>query len=157
MKFIRINYDQCRECSCCALACSFAKTGKFCLFKSNIRILKSSRGSDVPLPAVCLQCIDPLCMKACPTEAIYRDEQTGRVLISEELCTGCGICADDCPFSGIWLDNDDSVAHKCDLCDGDPVCVKVCGYNALEYVSGEETSSERRENEARAVFGQPNL
>jgi len=33
------------------------------------------------------------------------DERTGRPTISEELCTGCGICVHKCPFRAISIIN----------------------------------------------------
>ena len=34
------------------------------------------------------------------------------------------------------FDSDRGLAFKCDLCDGDPECVRVCEPKALEYVEG---------------------
>jgi Fe-S-cluster-containing hydrogenase component 2 len=38
-----------------------------------------------------------------------------------------------CPFSVMGFHEDKNVSHNCDLCDGDPQCVKICTYDALEY------------------------
>jgi len=38
-------------------------------------------------------------------EAIVKDEESGKVRISEELCTGCGICVKKCPFGAIHIIN----------------------------------------------------
>ena len=50
------------------------------------------------------------CMRFCPgvkigDKTIVVDEATGRPVISEELCTGCGICVKKCPFKAIWIVN----------------------------------------------------
>jgi len=40
--------------------------------------------------------------------------------------------------------NEKGLATKCDLCDGDPQCVKVCPKNALKYVEYDEVSVAKR-------------
>jgi len=71
-------------------------------------------------------------MRVCPIEgAIYRDPDTGAVIIDQEICTGCGLCAKYCPRQMIRLDNNASKAVKCDLCGGDPACVAYCPTGAL--------------------------
>jgi len=50
------------------------------------------------------------CMHYCPgvrtgDETIIIDEQTGQPVISEELCSGCGICTHKCPFRAISIIN----------------------------------------------------
>ncbi|MEE8402246.1 MAG: ribosome biogenesis/translation initiation ATPase RLI, partial [Candidatus Hydrothermarchaeaceae archaeon] len=48
------------------------------------------------------------CVKFCPgvrtgDETIVFDESNGKPVISEELCTGCGICPKKCPFGAIAI------------------------------------------------------
>lgn len=48
------------------------------------------------------------CIKYCPGvrtggETIVLSEETGRPVISEELCTGCGICPKKCPLGAIHI------------------------------------------------------
>ena len=45
--------------------------------------------------------------------------------LNEEKCIGCLACVDACPFGAIQINPDGDVL-KCDLCGGDPVCVKYC-------------------------------
>ena len=86
-------------------------------------------GSFVPI--VCHQCPDAPCYFACPESAIEIEGTLGAVLINEEKCTGCRLCGEACPFNVIRFREDTSKAFKCDLCQGDPECVKWCPMNAL--------------------------
>ena len=63
------------------------------------------------------------CLKYCPgvrmdEETIVIDEELGKPIISEELCSGCGICTKRCPFDAIniiGLPNelsDDKIIHS---------------------------------------------
>jgi len=70
-------------------------------------------------------------MEACPQGAFSRDERTGVVSLDPEKCTGCEACIPVCPVRGLALDRARRVVLKCDLCAGDPECVKWCPNEAL--------------------------
>jgi len=51
-----------------------------------------------------------LCQRMCPRvrsgdETIVVDEDTGKPIIIEDLCVGCGICVTKCPFDAIIITN----------------------------------------------------
>ena len=58
-------------------------------------------------------------------------------LVAAEKCIGCSACVWACPFGASELDLITRVAHRCDQCDGDPLCVKHCPTGALRYVPEE--------------------
>jgi Fe-S-cluster-containing hydrogenase component 2 len=64
---------------------------------------------------------------------LQQEGASGLVVLREDVCTGCGLCEDACPFDAIWIDEQTSVAVKCDLCDGAPVCVEYGPRGALSY------------------------
>ena len=99
-------------------------------------------------PVVCNQCENAYCANVCPTGAINRDEETGALEIDREKCVGCGLCGRYCPIDMAKVDPDLKKTVKCDLCGGDPLCVKVCPTGALEVVfANVETKGETSEEE----------
>lgn len=48
-------------------------------------------------PVQCQQCEDPPCVKACPVQATFRDEN-GIVVIDYNWCIGCRMCQLACPY-----------------------------------------------------------
>lgn len=49
------------------------------------------------LPVACMQCDNPPCVKACPTEATWR-EADGIVVVDYDWCIGCRYCMTACPY-----------------------------------------------------------
>ena len=94
--------------------------------------------------AVCQQCHDPLCADVCVMGAIRKDEETGALLVNEALCVGCRTCVIACPFGGALYHYFKGCAMKCDLCGGDPECVKSCLYRAIEYLPMDEWGRRQR-------------
>ncbi len=64
---------------------------------------------------------------------MYRDYDSGLVLIDADRCVGCGTCTLVCPFGAIRKDEQTGIAVKCDGClDRDmPRCVNACPNDAL--------------------------
>jgi Fe-S-cluster-containing hydrogenase component 2 len=117
--------------------------------ESNIRVVRmEERGVYVPI--VCSQCEPAYCMAACPSGAITRDVGTGAVLISKSFCTRCRACVVACPFGAINIGRDVSVL-KCDLCEGEPYCVRFCATDALKYVDATRSLLKKRARSAVTV------
>lgn len=68
-----IQSENCTGCHLCELACSSAKEGEFIPSLSRIRVVTNGL-KGWSRPVVCLQCEDPLCMKVCSVDAIYKTE-----------------------------------------------------------------------------------
>ena len=87
----------------------------------------------------CYQCVKPLCFHACPENAIKIDKTSGTNarIIDDVMCIGCGKCIEAC--GSVFtpprprFDPEHEQAVKCNLCSGDPQCVKFCPYGALRY------------------------
>jgi carbon-monoxide dehydrogenase iron sulfur subunit len=127
---LSIDVSTCTGCRNCEIACSVVHTKSFNPARSLIRILKDETQALI-MPMVCLQCEDPLCKAACPTDAIVEDEK-GILYVEKDECIGCMNCVTACIYGGIEMDPMTLKAAKCDLCGGDPACVKACDYVAIK-------------------------
>jgi Fe-S-cluster-containing dehydrogenase component len=127
-----VDIDKCTNCDLCRYACSFIKEGAYDLRKSRIWIVRDESRA-IGVPVLCEQCEDPPCAEVCPVRALTKDETTGIVELNENRCIGCKECMWACPFGAIAIDIEKGKPIKCDLCGGDPGCVKACLPGALEY------------------------
>ena len=104
----------------------------------------------------CMHCADAPCMAACPTGAIYRDEETSLVQVDSSACIGCRSCLAACPFGAPKFTADNRMT-KCDGCIErvkrglEPVCVKTCPTGALFLRKENEPS--RADSLLRRIFG----
>lgn len=129
---------KCTGCGECEVACSNRNTQLHNSDGACLHIVNMNSDDGFYLPVVCQHCEDPPCMAVCPKGAIYRDDKSGGVLIEKNLCIGCGMCVFACPTGAMEFDGNSGRAFKCDLCEGDPVCVGVCDVKALDYVQGDK-------------------
>ena len=96
-------------------------------------------------PAVCQQCEDRICASACPMKAITKSYTTGLFIRDLRKCIGCLNCAISCPFGAVSLNPITNKAQSCDLCDGDPLCVKFCPTGALLYEEQDRLNQKLRD------------
>ena len=99
----------------------------------------------VHFPKSCLHCEDAPCVTVCPTGASYKRVEDGIVLVHEDACIGCGLCAWACPYGARELDQAAGVMKKCTLCidriynenlpeeDRVPACVRTCPAGARHF------------------------
>ena len=93
------------------------------------------------LPIMCFHCENPVCAKACPNEAIYKEDKYGAVLVNPDKCTGERKCWQACPYGTPQFEGDEPGLQmsKCNMCIDrlgkglKPICVLSCSLRALEF------------------------
>lgn len=143
------DLKRCIGCYTCVIACKMENDLEE-LHSGWIKIFTNGgKEADIPVgkypdltlswqPVTCMHCQDPPCLKACPTEAIYK-RSDGIVLINKDKCTGCGLCLPACPYGVIRLNGKKNLAGKCTLCSPRidkgliPLCVKECICGAIHF------------------------
>jgi len=128
-----------------------------------------------PIPLLCNHCANPPCVRVCPTQATWKREDDGIVMMDWHRCIGCRYCMAACPYgsrSFNWQDprpaiaspNPDfptrtkGVVEKCNFCEErlargrGPACVEACPENALVFGDLADPDAEARKL-LRARFG----
>ena len=144
VKRILVCEDLCSGCRACEIACVVQHEGRFGTAVARIRITKIEP-LGIDQPHVCRLCRRAPCVVACPVGALYKNEATGAVLLHAGDCIGCSACVDACPFGMVALHPETGLALICDLCGGDPVCVKRCATGAIVYDDTGAGARARRE------------
>src|SRR5579883_2655529 len=120
----------------------------------------SSPVQTVHFPRSCLHCETPDCVTVCPTGASYKRAEDGIVLVDEDKCIGCQLCAWACPYGAREIslprrgvaqsdvgrrDSKRGTMQKCTLCvdriynetldqaDRQPACVMACPTRARHF------------------------
>jgi carbon-monoxide dehydrogenase iron sulfur subunit len=141
-----IDEEKCDGCMLCSIACSIAHVGEIDLERSHIRVWRTE--DDLFAPLTCHHCETPSCAEACPTKACHQDLEGVRVVIDDARCIACQTCVVACPFGHAHYDAVARVSTKCDYCDGEPECVRVCAPRAIRYVHTDESSLHRKREAA---------
>jgi protein NrfC len=151
--YLLYDSKKCAGCTTCMLSCSLVHYGVHSLSLARIQIAQDSFGkypTDL-IMAPCRQCVNPLCVAACPVKAAHVDTANGNVRrIDSKKCIGCKKCLSACPFTphrpvfGVIVDSK-AKSSKCDLCidtpywnekggpGGKQACVEACPFKALKF------------------------
>ncbi len=149
-KTLYIDYQKCTGCRLCELVCAVFHDGISNPARSRIKVMKwESEGLYIPMS--CQQCQDAPCMNVCPVKAISRDEELGRVFVDYDVCIGCRACVAVCPFGAMSFNIKDKQVFKCDLCDGDPQCVRFCEVKAIDFLEMDDVSIYKKRDAATRV------
>ncbi len=127
---IKVEYGKCPpDCVLCEEACVKAKGGE-------VAGIKAVHASPVGFNGAmtCNQCSAPSCLEMCPTGAIAKNHDDGTVRINGDKCIGCGLCMLGCSYGGIYYQAEARKSFKCDMCDGDPQCVKACPQGVMKFI-----------------------
>jgi len=135
---------------------NYEEYGKYHMKENWRRIIVTEHG-DVPpnvdvlnFSVSCNHCNDPVCVRVCPTNYIYKESEYGIVLTDDtKKCISCRLCKKSCPWSSPQFYDDGLYSYKisslekpkmtkCNLCidrikEGlKPACVAGCIMRALD-------------------------
>jgi len=157
---LTIDLDTCVGCHACATACkewnaSSKVSGPLAdydpfgtepsgVWFNRVRHFEVGEYPDnktINFPMSCMHCADADCVSVCPTGASYK-RADGIVLVDQDKCMGCNLCAWACPYGARELDDASHTMKKCTLCvdriydellppeDRQPACVLACPTHA---------------------------
>jgi len=119
---IKVDPQKCSGCHLCEMVCSLFHLNLINTEKSAIHVKKDDLDTSLNTPLLCHQCKEMKCLDG---EEVIREKEKKRYLWSH-------IRAERCPFEGLSVV--DETAYHCDLCGGDPQCIKVCTPKAISLV-----------------------
>jgi len=68
------------------------------------------------LPRICNHCLNPACVAACPSGALYKRGEDGIVLVDQKRCRGWRACIAACPYKKMYFNWATGKSEKCILC-----------------------------------------
>ena len=84
------------------------------------------------LPRLCNHCTRPVCIEACPRNAMYKRKEDGIVLRDETRCRGYQFCLEACPYKKVYFNYAKKISQQCILCypriekGVAPACARQC-------------------------------
>jgi carbon-monoxide dehydrogenase iron sulfur subunit len=142
-KVLVVDSGKCTGCRTCELVCSFRFKRAYSYSEGAIRI-KKSEAICLNVPVLCEHCANPECVRVCPSEALWKEPETGMVLKLPERCIGCMKCVKACPNGAIFELPGRKDVVLCDLCQGDPLCATWCNTGALEWINKFEAGERKK-------------
>ncbi len=67
-------------------------------------------------PRICNHCLNPSCVAACPSGALYKRGEDGIVLVDQTRCRGWRACVAACPYKKVFYNWNTGKSEKCILC-----------------------------------------
>lgn len=138
--FLCLDLDVCLRCERCSAECSYP------LHDNNQGILSLIEWALFEL--VCRRCAHPHCVDACPTQALSKDPESGRIRRLNVRCVHCQSCTHACPYGTILSETMLPPVHNCDYCAQRPresdafPCIETCPEGALTLCSAEGKTDE---------------
>ena len=186
-----VDLDTCVGCHACATACkqwnASGTTGPLTderpygrdpegVWFNRVRTYEVEDSDETPggrtthFPMSCMHCEEAACVDVCPTGASYKRVEDGIVLIDQDKCMGCNLCAWACPYGARELDGSSGTMKKCTLCvdriydealplaERQPACVLTCPTNSRVFGDFDDPESAvsklTRERDGRGLLSE---
>ncbi len=127
-----INNKNCYGCKTCSIACKSEKQLNLGVLQRRVVSIRQDDPLAVSFISMsCNHCEDPACVSNCPVGA-YTKLESGIVQQDHDLCIGCKMCIEACPYNAPCYDEETSRTFKCDMCIDRqeqgllPACVDAC-------------------------------
>jgi benzoyl-CoA reductase subunit BamC len=153
VKEIKVDIDKCTGCCACEMACSaFHAKPKYSSInpaRSRIRVVSNELNDEyVPIRAG----------DYTPSECNGRHAYT----INGKEYSECSFCRASCASRDYFYEPDSGLPLKCDMCEdvpplAEPLCVQVCGTDALTYVEREVERAEEPDMRGQMEIGLDSL
>lgn len=146
-KMLVTDRARCSGCQRCEMMCTLRNDGVARQSTARVRVGENYQyGNSVSSEdgifgncqftiKACRQCEDAQCAHYCPVHAIYADPETGARVVDEELCIGCGMCSQACPWNMPVVDDVRGVSTKCIACGR---CAEQCPNGAIQFIDWED-------------------
>ena len=151
-KMIVTDRARCSGCQRCEMMCTLKNDGRVCQNIARVRVWDNyfwGTSTDTGEGAFgdgnpgaceftvehCKQCEDPMCLKYCPVHAIYCDEDSGARTVDPDVCIGCGMCTQACPWNMPRVDEETGVSTKCVSCGR---CAEQCPNGAIQFIDWQD-------------------
>lgn len=122
---IKVIIEKCTGCGLCEVICSLSHTGTVDRKKSAVKIIMDDLGESIHKPLVCKQCEKMKCL-----DSELKDNPCLNIEAEKEkFIWEMPERAELCPFDGCFAFK--GKVYHCDLCGGQPKCVRVCTQGAL--------------------------
>ncbi|HQX57012.1 MAG TPA: nitrate reductase subunit beta [Pyrinomonadaceae bacterium] len=111
------------------------------------------------LPRICNHCLNPACVAACPSGAIYKRGEDGVVLINQDKCRAWRMCVTACPYKKTFYNWSTGKSEKCILCfprletGQAPACFHSC-VGRIRYLGGLLYDADRLTDSVNVPDGQ---
>lgn len=134
-----VDLDACSGCKACVAACHSLNGLEESETWRSVGLLHGQSGLPViqHVTTACHHCVDPACLRGCPTNAYEKDPVTGVVRHLDDQCFGCQYCTMACPYEVPQYSPSKGIVRKCDMCHGRlaageaPACVQACPSGAI--------------------------
>lgn len=169
-----LDLRKCFGCNACTVACKQANATPPETFFT--RVVVGEEGTfpntkQTYMPHICYHCDNAPCVEICPTGASQKIEKDGTVQIAYDICVGCRLCMEACPYDARFFNqgslpkywgeeglNEYEAARepeyvpdtviKCTFCKSrrkngrEPACVETCPAVARIFGDLDDPSSE---------------